>query len=237
MKKILLSLAGIIILACGFVSAQSLDEVLAKYNKANGQDKLEKIKTYTVLAVVNQGDMELPMTMKMKRPDKFFMELDVQGQLMHQGFDGKVGWQVAPWVGPEARELTGAELDQAKDQANIDGPFYKYKERGMKLDLAGKVDLNGKPAYQINVTDKTGGLQSYFLDANTYYLLSVKRKVVSEGNEMEIESKMGDYIVKDGIAIATSIESSTPMGSVKIKINKVEFDTPVDDAIFSKPAK
>jgi outer membrane lipoprotein-sorting protein len=237
MKKTILSLFGVFILSIGFANAQSLDEILAKHNKAMGQDKMLEIKTYTLQANINQMDMELPMTMKLKRPDKFFMEMDVQGQKMNQAYDGKVGWQITPWVSPDVREMTGAELDQAKDQANIDGPFYHYKDRGLKADLIGKVDLNGKPVFQINLTDKNGAVQSYFLDSETYYILSIKRKVVSEGNELEIESKMSDYLVQDGIAIARKIESSTPMGSVTIKINKIEFNTPIDDAIFAKPAK
>lgn len=237
MKKTLISLLGVIFLACGFANAQSLDDIVAKHNKAMGQEKLNTIKTYTAEAVVNQMGMEIPMSMKMKRPGKFYMELDIQGQKMIQAFDGTAGWAIMPWVSPDPQELEGAQLDQAKDQANIDGPLHQYVERGYKADLAGKVDLNGKQAYQINLTDKAGEVQSYYLDPETYYILSVKRKVDSQGTIMEIESKMGNYQVKDGIAIAMDIESITPMGSVTIKINKVEFDVAVEDSIFAKPAK
>jgi outer membrane lipoprotein-sorting protein len=237
MKKIFFSLLTLFFLFGSFANAQSLDEILAKHNKAMGQDKLSAIKSYTADAVLNQMGMEIPMKMKMKRPDKFYMELDVQGQKIVQAFDGKAGWMINPMAGEGVQDLEGAQLQQAKDQSNIDGPLYNLETRGMKAKLAGKVDLNGKQAYQIDVTDKDGVVQSYFLDSESLYLVSVKRKVSADGVDMEIEQKMNNYQVINGITMAMNIESVTPMGSINIKINKVEFDVPVDDAIFKKPVK
>jgi outer membrane lipoprotein-sorting protein len=237
MRKIFILLFSILVIAGNFANAQSLDDILAKHNKAMGQDKLAEVKSYTAQAVINQMGMELSMTMKMKRPDKFIMEMDVQGQKMVQAYDGKIGWQIAPWISPDPQELLGAELNQAKDQSNIDGPFYKYQEKGLKAELIGKEKMNDKDVFHIDLTSKSGEVQSYYLDADSFYILSIKRKVKSQGTEMEIESKMSDYQVKDGVAIAMNIESVTPMGSVTIKINKVDFNAEMDDAIFKKPTK
>jgi hypothetical protein len=156
---------------------------------------------------------------------------------MIQAYDGKIGWQIAPWVSPDPQELSDAQLNQAKDQANIDGPFYNYQEKGLKAELIGKEKLNDKDVFHINLTNKSGEVQSYYIDAETYYILSIKRKVNSQGTELEIESKMSDYQIKEGVAIAMSIESVTPMGSVTIKITKVDFNVEMDDAIFKKPTK
>ena len=79
MKKIALLMA-VLVATIATVNAQTLDEVLAKHFKAVGQDKLAKVKTFSVKAEINQMGMELPMTMKMKKPGKFWMSMDMQGQ-------------------------------------------------------------------------------------------------------------------------------------------------------------
>jgi outer membrane lipoprotein-sorting protein len=237
MKKTLFSLLGLVLLSSGFINAQSLEDILAKHNKAMGQDKLNSVKSYSVEATVDQMGMEMAMKMKMLRPDKFYIEIDVQGQKIVQAFDGKAGWMINPMAGGGAQDLDGAQLQQAKSQTYIDGPLYNLEARGMKAKLIGKTDLNGKPAYQIEVTGKEGTLQSYFIDAETLHLLSVKSKVSAEGVDMEVEQKMSNFKVVDGITMAMNIESVTPMGSVSIKMSKVEFDVPIDESIFKKPAK
>lgn len=235
MKNIVIILFTIFATAGNFIQAQSLDAIISRHIQAVGQDKVQAVKSYSIEAEINQMGNEIPMTMKMKSPDKFRMELEVQGQKMIQAFDGKHGWMIAPWISQEPQELTGQQLDQAKDQANINDPFYNYKERGYKAELVGKDTLDGKDVFNIRLVDSNGEAQSYYLDPETYYIRSEKRMVNSNGTNVEVEMKLSDYKVFNGIAMATSIESNTSMGSMTVKIKKVEFDTPLDDSIFEQP--
>ncbi len=216
---------------------QSVNEIISKHNEVTGQDKLVKIETYTVEAVVSQMGMEIPMNMKMKRPDKFIMEMDIQGQTMIQAFNGQSGWTIIPMMSSEPQELTDDQLAQAKQQAVIDGPFYKMEEQGLTAELVGKDEKNGKEVFHIKLTDENGQSQSYFIDTDSYYLLSTSRTVNTQGMEIEIESIMSDYQPTEGVLIARNVESVTPMGNATIKINKIEFNTPIDDSIFDRPDK
>jgi outer membrane lipoprotein-sorting protein len=217
--------------------SQSVDNIIAKHNEVTGQDQLAKIGTYTIEATVSQMGMEIPMTMKMKRPDKFLMEMDLQGQKMIQAYNGHSGWALMPMMNNEPQELTGDQLEQAKQQAIIDGPFTDIEERGLTAELVGKEQKHGKEVFHIKLADPIGQSQSYFIDTESYYLVSTSRTLNTQGMEIEIESIMSDFQPTEGIPIARKIESVTPMGNATIKITEIQFNTPIDDSVFEKPGQ
>ena len=236
-KSIITTLAILIIASMNFVQAQSLDDVLKKHFKAVGQDKLVAAKTYFMKAKINQMGMELPMEMKMKRPNKFRVEMEMQGQKMIQAFDGEKGWMIAPWLSPDPQVLEGDQLKQAMEQADFEGELYNYEEKGHSVDFVGKVNADGKEAYKIKLTANDGSIKNYFIDAGTNLIIKVKAKVSAAGQEVEIEQKLSDYKDFDGVLMATKMESATPMGNVSIIVEEFNVNQKFDDAIFMQPAK
>ncbi|MDD2382476.1 MAG: outer membrane lipoprotein-sorting protein [Mariniphaga sp.] len=235
MNRLLLPLLTILFLsAWTHTQAQSLQNILDKHFEAIGQEKLSNIKTYSVQATIKQMGMEIPMNMKMMRPNKFRMEMEMQGMKIIQAYDGEKGWMIAP-PSNEPVDLSGPQLDQAMDQANIDGELYNYSEKGFTASLVGKVNVDGSPMFNIKLTGKDGNSKNYFIDAESYMIRKVKAKVSAQGQEVEVEQNMNDYKKIDGIMMATSIESKTPMGIATIVFNEIKFEENIDDSIFSKP--
>lgn len=234
-KSILPFLLAFFVLALTQVQAQSLEDVLNKHFKAVGQEKLLDVETYSVKATVKQMGMEIPMDMKMKRPNKFRMEMEMQGQKMIQAYDGEKGWLLAPWVSAEPQDLSGPQLDQAMEQANIDGELYNYAEKGFTAMLLGKVNVDGSPMFNIQLTDEDGSSKNYYIDAESYLVRKVKAKVQSQGQEVEVEQNMNDYINIDGIMMATTIETKSPMGPASIIFDDIKFGEKFDDSLFAKP--
>jgi len=238
MKKLVVTTLAIFIIASmNFVQAQSLDDVLKKHFKAVGQDKLVAAKTYYMNAKLSQMGQELPMEMKMKRPNKFRVEMEMMGQKMIQAFDGEKGWMIAPWLSPDPQALEGEQLNQAMEQADFEGELYNYEQKGSSVDFVGKVNANGKEAYKIKLTSKDGSLKNYFIDAGTNLILKVKSKISANGQEIEVEQLFSDYKDFDGIKMATSLVSKTPMGNVSITVLEFKINEKFDDAIFVQPAK
>ena len=217
------------------VKAQSLDNVLEKHFEAVGQEKLMEKETYIIKAKINQMGMELPMLMKMKRPKMFRMEMEMQGQKMIQVYDGEKGWVLAPWLNPEPQALEGAQLQQAMDQADIDGELFNYKEKGHSADLVGKVKYNDQAAYRIKLSTKDGVVKNYYIDADTYLVSGVKSKVNAQGQEVEVEQNMSDYENVDGVMVARKIESKSPMGTATIIIEELSFNKEIEPSEFQKP--
>ncbi len=235
-KSIFTLIVFFLITSVGFVQAQNLKEVLDKHFKAVGQDKLTKVETYSIKAKVNQMGMEIPLEMKMKKPNKLRMDMDIMGQKMVQVFDGEEGWVISPMIGDEPQELTGAELDQAIAQADIEGELYNYEKKGHKVELIGKENIDGTEMYNLKVTSNNGVVRNYYINADNYLVSQVKGSAVSMGQQINATQKMLDYKDFDGIKIATKIVSETPMGDAEIIMEEVNFNVKLDDSMFEKPS-
>jgi len=238
MKKSVIAILAIMVIAfANAAQAQSVNEVLEKHFKAVGQEKLVALNSFYIKAKVSQMGMELPMEMRIKKPDMFITNIDIQGQKMVQAFDGQKGWMIIPMMSPDPQELAGAQLDQAKEQANMNGELYNYEKNGSTAEMAGKVNVDGKEMFRIKLTDKEGNTKDYFIDATTYLISKVKAKVSAQGQTVDIEQIMSDYKIIDGITMAMKIESKSPMGTAVVTMEEVKFNEKFDDAIFRQPAK
>ncbi|MEN8116252.1 MAG: outer membrane lipoprotein-sorting protein [Bacteroidota bacterium] len=236
MKRTLI-LTALMLIAFVGTQAQTLDKVLSKHFEAVGQEKLLKVETFIMKAKISQMGMDLPMDMIIVRPNKFRLDMDMQGQKMVQAFDGETGWMIMPWISNEPQDLAGDQLKQAMSQADMEGELYNYDEKGHTAELIGKVNSDGKEAYRIKLTTKDGSEKNYFIDANSYMVLKVKAKVEAMGQTIDVETKMLDYMTVNGIKMAKKIEASSPMGAQTIVFDEIKLDEKVDDAIFARPAK
>jgi len=236
MKKSLITFFVLLFVASlNVANAQTLQDVLNKHFEAIGQDELLDKKTYEIEAKVSQMGMEIPMVMKMKRPNKFRMEMEMQGQKMIQAYNGEKGWMIAPWVSPEPQDLTGPQLEQAMEQADIDGELYGYKEKGFTAELLGKEFSGDDEVFNIRLANDEGVEKNYYIGTDDYLVKKVKGTVNAQGQEVTVEQIMSDYEEIDGVMVATKIESKSPMGSATIVFEDLKFGTPLDDSIFEKP--
>jgi len=236
MKRNIIVIALMLLAFIG-TQAQSLDDVLAKHFEATGQEKLEAVQTFFVKAKMSMMGMEMPMTMQMKKPNKFRIDMEVMGQKIEQGFDGESGWMRNPMMGSGITDLKGAELKQAMQQADLQGELYDYKAKGHTAELIGKVNSDGKEAYRIKFTNADGTVKDYYIDANSYLISKVKAKVEQMGQTLDIETNILEYKDFDGIKIGSKMEVNTPMGTQSMVMEEIKLDEKMDDSIFARPAE
>jgi outer membrane lipoprotein-sorting protein len=238
MRKSVIAVVAVIVIAFANVAqAQSVNEVLEKHFKAIGQENLVSVQSFFIKANVSQMGMEFPMEMRIKKPDMFIINMEIQGQKMVQAYDGQKGWMIIPMMSPDPQELAGVQLDQAREQANLEDELYNYETKGSTAEMGGKVNVDGKEVFRIKLTDKEGNSKDYFIDASTYLISKVKAKVSAQGQTIDIEQIMSDYKTIDGITMAMKVESKSPMGTAVITMEEVKFNEKFDDAIFKQPAK
>lgn len=238
MKKLFFTaLATVVFAFANVANAQSLNEVLDMHFKASGQDKLMAAQSFYIKAKVSQMGMEMPMEMKIKKPEKFIVSIDLQGQKIITAFDGEKGWMINPMMGTEPQELAGDQLAQARQQVDMEGELFNYEAKGHSAELAGKVNVDGKEMYRIKLTTKDGNTKDYFIDVATNLVSKVKSKVSAQGQTVDVEQVMSDYKTIDGITMAMKIESKTPMGNAVILMEEVKMNETFDDSVFKQPVK
>src|SRR5580765_8585403 len=239
-------LTGIAALAlCASVaSAQStptVDELIAKNIKARGG--MEKLKYINSMRVSGKMGMakgfEAPFTMMQKGPQMTRTEFTFQGMTGMQVYDGKNAWMVMPFMGKKDPEAMPTEQAQMLDeQADMDGPLVDYKEKGNKVELAGKEQVEGADAYKLKVTLKNGQTRTIFLDAETGLEVKTEAKRIMRGSEVDGETFLSDYKEVNGLMMPFTMESGAKGQSMRQKmvIDSVLCNANLPDSLFAMPA-
>jgi hypothetical protein len=237
-KTVALSIiAFVLAIVAGNAQEMNLDNVLDAYYKATGVGKMKDWTTLTAKGKTIAGGMEFPFTMTMKRPSKLRVEAEVQGNKMIQSFDGQQGWSIVPWLGTSApQDMTADDIKTMKDQSDMEGALYNWKEKGHQAELLGKEDMEGSPAYKIKLTKANGDIDTYFIDAENFILLKTSSKIKVQGNETESESLFTNYRDINGVLMAGTVTTKIKDQTVsQIVIDSTEINLAVSDSIFMKP--
>lgn len=223
----------------GMSQEMNLDEVLAKYYQTIGMDSVKEWKTITMAGKSTAQGMEFPITMVMKRPGKMRMEVEIQGNKMIQIVDGNQGWSVVPWSGStDPQDMTPDALNGMKEQADFDGSLYNWKEKGHKVELIGKEDLEGSSVYKIKVILADGNIETYFIDVENFVPIKIASVTKIQGNETESETFPSNYKEVNGAMMPFTIENKYKGQTVShVVMEKYEINKEVSDSLFLKPAK
>ena len=238
--KVLFTLLFIISIN-GKIFSQDADEIVNKYvNAMGGLDKIQAIKTIKLTGKVTAGGMDIPFSEICKRPLMVVMESTIQGMTMKQVYDGTQGWMINPFMGKKDPDLMSKDAEKAiKRNADFEGQLINYKDKGSKIELIGKEDLEGSQVYNIKLTDKDNDLTNFYIDADSYLLVKQKDKIKVDTKEITAESILSNYKQVNGVLFPYSIESKSPdnpMGNAKIVVDSIEINMTVDDSIFKMPA-
>lgn len=219
------------------IHAQTLDEVLAKYYKAIGQEKLVKVNTMLSKGKLSQMGQNLPFKMTYARPLKLRFEVTFQGLTMIQAFDGVKGWSTNPFMGDgEPAEIPADQLKNLKVQADMDGALWDYKAKGYTAELLPNEKVEGVECFVIELKDAEKDSYKIYLDKESFMILKQTSKTVMGGQPVEMEIYPSNYKDIDGMKIAFDIEVKAEGQTIyKMALDSNEIDPKVDDKIFVMP--
>ena len=222
-------------------AAQSADEVLAQYLAARGGvDKIEAVQSERVTGTISFGPGEEgPFVVERARTLKMHMEFNLNGGVIIRTYDGKsTGWTYNAFVpNPSVQPMTEADLRNIFEEADFDGPFVDYKSKGNQIELAGKDDVEGKPAYKIKLTNRNGEVSYFFFDASTHLVLKWQGNRKLGDKDVPWVSFFRNFREVNGLKYPFLIESAAVGGedTQRITADKIEVNVPIDEARFAKP--
>lgn len=237
-------IAAVALLVAAGVSAQdaTLEEVLqAHYETIGGLEAWKDVETMkaTGTMVIGGGQIEAPFVMFAKRPRMQRVEFTYQGMTGIQAFDGEQAWMLMPFMGQtEPEVMPEDQARQMREEADIDGPLIGYEEEGIELELMGTEDVDGTPAYKIEVTMPTGQERFYYLDTEYYLPIKVEGEREQGDQTVAFESIIGDYKEVNGLVMAHSIENripGMPQGGQVMTLDEIEVNVEMPDSLFTMP--
>ena len=133
--------------------------------------------------------------------------------------------------------MSAEDLKSISDEADFDGPLVDYKAKGNRIELAGKEDLDGRPAYRLKLTSQNGEVRFYLFDASSFLLLKWEGTRKIEGKDYPWESFFTDFREVQGLKYAFKIDQDSPGTDIKqtLTAEKIEINPQIDESRFAKP--
>ena len=227
--------------SAGAATPPTVDKIVAKYVAARGGlTKIRAVQTLRQKGHVTAGpNQEGVVTREIKRPAHTRFELKVQGVTAVFVSDGTRGWKVDPFQGDaEIKPLSDQVVAEAAEQGDFEGPLVDWKAKGHKVELAGKEDLAGRPAYKLKVTLKSGDVRYQYIDAASMNLVRVDSTRQVRGRPVQIQTTFGDFKKTDGLLFPRFVEVAAAgrPNTMRIDVESVEVNPPLSDARFAMPA-
>jgi outer membrane lipoprotein-sorting protein len=183
--------------------------------------------------------VQLPFKHEMKRPNKSRTEIEFAGKTAVQVFDGSNGWMVRPFLNRnDVEPFSADETKMESEDPGIGGYLVDYAARGSKVDLDGMEKVEGRDAYKLKVTSKTGAVKFVWVDAQNFLDVKVS------GHQRRMDGKMHNVYVYQrdfrdvqGVKVPFVLETAVDgyRETHKTILESVAINPKLDDSRFTKP--
>ena len=226
-----------------FLQAQTADEIVNQHIDAiGGKETINKIKSQVIYSELTILDTPLPniSTILIGKGFKSVTDLDgvgLVGQQVIQCITPTSGWMFNPVAGHvEAQPLPDDQVKAAQSALNAGGDLFKYKEKGSKIELAGRETVNGVNAYKLKLENKDGKTIFYFIDPSTYYIIKGETSTKVNGQDITTTSIFSNHTKTDiGLVIPYTTVINNQGVKSTITVKKVEHNKDIDPKIFEMP--
>jgi hypothetical protein len=229
-------------------SAQTVDEIVEKTIAAlGGRAAHAKLKSRSMSGSIILGTPvgEVPGTIEILQASPNKARTLVKADLssigagpfeLDQRFDGKSGYVMDSLQGN--REMSGNQLDNLRNNS-FPHPLLNYKDQGTSAKLGEKEKVNDRDAFVITFEPVSGSPTRLYIDAETYLPIRsvIKAEVPQLGQQIEQTTDFLDYREVDGVKVAFQLKATSSVQNFAVKMERIEHNVPVDESLFTKPAK
>ncbi len=186
-----------------------------------------------------EKQVQLPFTLAKARPNKSRLEIQFAGKTAVQVYDGAQGWKVRPFL--NRHDVEPFTPDEAKAEAESDDladPLIDYAAKGTTVELAAIEKVQGRDAYKLKLTGKTGAARHVWIDAASFLDVKVQgapRRM--DGRLHDVFVYQRDFRAVQGVKLPFVLETVVdgyPQRH-RILVEKVAVNPKLGSATFAKP--
>jgi hypothetical protein len=140
---------------------------------------------------------------------------------------------------PDPQKSNEDDTKAARDDADfIEGSLIDSKAKGNLVELAGKEDVDGSPAYKLKVARSSGSIEQVYIDAKTFLPVKSAGARKQQDHDIPYESFPGNFRPVNGTLMPFSLsQKMNGRSMMELTVEKVDVNTPMDDSIFQMPEK
>lgn len=222
--------------------AQTPQKIVDEYLRAAGGAKaLARVQTLTIAGSVrveskdsqdDDADQAGSYSLIAKAPNQYYSETLIARSRMATAYNGKSAWGQSGSAAPQT--LTGAEEGTAEATARyLNGGLLNLKRNKIGVRLAGTQNVNGHPAYHLELSFAPGVTRDVYFDAATH--LVVRETVPASSGTAAEQIDYFDYQASGGIEEPRRMEIRRADRVYRISVARVEINSPVNDSTFNFP--
>lgn len=207
-------------------------ELVARHVQAiGGADAWRALSSVRVTGTTELPAQNLRGTFEMlsARPARSVVRMDLAGiGRVESGFDGRVGWMIDPMVGPSL--VTGAALAEMTNDAQFDATLYPQALVASVVTV-GRADFDGRPAFKVKVTFRSGQERDDYFDVERGLLLGSEGPSETPMGRVPMRLVLRDYKPYGAITQPSRLVQSSMGFDQHFVVETVEFDTVKPEAL------
>jgi outer membrane lipoprotein-sorting protein len=219
----------------------TVDQIIQKnIEVSGGADNWAKVKNIKMTGTYTSFSNPESFTIWRERPDKYRFDCKRLSFFTIHAYDGKKAWWVNPLMGPP-HDMPGeipskGNLDLVTLRERVFEPvFWNYQKKGNQVELIGKENLDGEEVYNLKVTLKDGAIEHWFINAETFLVVSMTGYTYDFGKKCKLETFFSDYRKVEGLILPFLIESEYSTRYRTWEVDKIELNTTFKSMVFEMP--
>ncbi len=183
------------------------------------------------------GEQQVNFVLLAARPDRLRVETPHPDGNLVRASDGTH----EPWTrrgdGPP-RRLSPGEARDFLLEADFDHPFFRPSARGLRLEMLGQTEINGRSFLKLRMTDSNGEISTLYVDEITRML--ARREVVRshQGRDHVLATEFADFQICAGVLLPRRVTTYVDGRlSNETVINELEPNPVLTPADFAPPAE
>jgi predicted Zn-dependent peptidase len=198
--------------------------VIESYLEAmGGREKLNEVYSLIERAEATMQGMNLEIVSQKNNQYQAITEMKMMGNLMQKQVVNK---------DKAYMEMQGQRIDfegqTLEDMIQESVLFSELNFDSKSIQLKGIVDIEGKKAYEIKISDS----KSNFYDTTTYFKIQTIQTQEIMGNSQTSTIKFGDYQLVNGIYFPHTTTLSMGPQEIDFKTTGIEINTQLDETLF-----
>jgi hypothetical protein len=232
MKLLSAFLVAPLLFAADLPSAEKLLQL--SLERSGGAQALAKAKNAVMTGTVEMAGHNITGPVELYQDgSKSYTVIELPGiGKVEEGFDGETAW--------EMNALQGARIKDGEERANIErsskiSVLSSWRDYYKQARTTGSEDVEGKPAWKVEMTPKEGKPETFYFDKDTMLLVRTTATVATPLGEIPVEAMMGDYRVVDGIKTPFTMTEKAMSQVIVMKFDKVQYNAPIAADRFDLP--
>jgi hypothetical protein len=228
----------------------SVEEVIQRHLEAiGGVERLEALQSLRKTGTYVYNGMEHSLVSYHKAERKCREEIEGlrlwgtavwEGHTVVRGTNGSVAWAVDESRPEERRRIPAANATLIIAEADLHGALHDHERKGHRVALVGRGDVDGRPAYLLELTLASGIVQTWHLDEESF--LVVRKEVIASGAEEGFDGlecprawHFDDYRPVGGVMVPFWIYVEEPLFAREYIFEAIEANVSVADGLFEPP--